>query len=294
MDGRWTMSERPPTLPRMHLQLAAGLRVVRRGPHHLQIGLYADRRVVLPRTEVTEQVLARLAEGRRVDLEDPGVATIVDRLLAAGCATPVREVHERARRRRSARVCLLGDDLGASPGFDVAASLGRAGLTRVVTQPSGADVVLVGSAGEVARERTDPLVREGIPHLVVRLVDAGAVIGPFVLPGETACLRCIDAHLSLGDPDHVPVVARYVEASRRSAPDRAEHDVTEPVLVALALAWAVRDLVAHVDGGAPATRGHTVHLGPEPSRQEHIAWPRDPECGCSWPGSLAHSGKMVG
>ena len=277
----------------MHLQLAAGLQVVRRGPHHLQVGLYDDRRVVLPRTEVTEQVLAWLAEGRPVDLADPGVAATVARLVGSGCATPRREVHERARRRRSARVCLLGDDLGTGHGFDTAAALARAGLAQVLTHPSNADVVLVGSAGEVARELVDPLVRRGLPHLVVRLVDAGAVVGPFVVPGETACLRCIDAHQSLEDPDHVPVVARYVEASARSGPGHQE-DVTEPVLVVLALAWAVRDLLAHVDGELPGTRDHTVRLGPEPSRQVHTAWRRDPDCGCSWPGSLANSGKMVG
>jgi bacteriocin biosynthesis cyclodehydratase domain-containing protein len=277
----------------MHLQLAPGLRVVRRGPHHLQVGLYADRRVVLPRTEVTEQVLARLDEGRRVDLDDPGVAATVGRLVAAGCALPLREVQERARRRRTARVSLLGDDLGTDVGFDTAAALAQAGLTRVVTRPANADVVLVGSAGEIPRGRIDPLVRDGLPHLVVRLVDAGAVVGPFVVPGETACLRCLDAHQSIEDPDHVPVVARYVAASGRSAPG-AQEDPTEPVLVVLALAWAVRDLLAHVDGEPPTTRDRTVRLGPEPSRQVYTEWPRDPDCGCSWPGSLAHSGKMVG
>jgi bacteriocin biosynthesis cyclodehydratase domain-containing protein len=285
--------EAPTYLPRMHLQLAPGLRVVRRGPHHLQVGLYDDRRVVLPRTQPTEQVLAWLREGRPIDLREPAVAATVERLVAAGCAQRRRDVQEQARRRRATRVCLLGDDLGAGLGFDTAAALSRAGLTRIVGDPAEADVVLVGSGGELARARTDPLVRDGVPHLVVRVVDAGAVIGPFVVPGETACLRCIDAHLSLADPDHVPVLARYVAASDRPAADSGR-DVTEPALVVLALAWAVRDLLAHVDGSPPATCDRTVRLGPEPSRQVHTAWPRDPDCGCSWPGSLANSGKMAG
>ncbi len=115
----------------MHLQLAPGLRVVRRGPHHLQVGLYADRRVVLPRTELTERVLAALEQGLPVELGDAAVAATVQRLAAAGCLTTRRDVLDRARRRRSARVCLLGDDLAA-------AALERAGLTSVVTEPSDA------------------------------------------------------------------------------------------------------------------------------------------------------------
>ncbi len=119
------------------------------------------------------------------------------------------------------------------------------------------------------------------------------MVGPFVLPGESACLRCIDAHVARDDPDHVPVLARYVAASRPRRP-RAETPPTEPALVALAVAWAVRDVLAHVDGKRPTTCDATVQLGPEPSRQVHTAWSRDPECGCSWPGSLTYSGKMVG
>jgi bacteriocin biosynthesis cyclodehydratase domain-containing protein len=283
----------PTYLPGMHLQLTPGLRVVRRGPHHLQVGLYDDRRVVLPHTPPTEQVLARLREGRPIDVREPDVAAIVERLVAAGCAKRRRDVQEQARRRRETRVGLLGDDLGAGLGFDTATALSRAGLTRMVGDPAGADVVLLGSAGELARELTDPLVRGGVPHLVVRVVDAGVVIGPFVVPGETACLRCIDARLSLEDPDHVPVLARYVAAPEASDVGSGR-DLTEPALVVLALAWAVRDLLAHVDGTRPTTCDRTVRLGPESSREVHTAWPRDPDCGCSWPGSLANSGKMAG
>jgi bacteriocin biosynthesis cyclodehydratase domain-containing protein len=153
--------------------------------------------------------------------------------------------------------------------------------------------VLVRSAGEVSRELTDPLVRNGVAHLVVRVVDAGTVVGPFVVPGETACLRCIDAHLSRTDPDHVPVLARYVAAARGPAAGSGA-DAAEPALVVLALAWAVRDLLAHVDGSTATTRDATVRLGPETHRQVQTAWARDPECGCSWSGSLADSGKMAG
>jgi bacteriocin biosynthesis cyclodehydratase domain-containing protein len=283
----------PTYLPRMHLQLAPGLRVVRRGPDHLQVGLYDERRVVLPRTRPTEQVLAWLREGTPIDVREPAFAATVERLVAAGCATRRRDVQEQARRRRTTRVCLLGDDLGAGLGFDTVTALARAGLTRIVGDPAEADVVLLGSAGELARELTDPLVRDGVPHLVVRLVDGGAVIGPFVVPGETTCLRCIDAHLSLEDPDHVPVLARYVAASEGTEAGSGR-DVTEPALVVLALAWAVRDLLSHVDGTPPTTCDRTVRLGPETWRQVHTAWPRDPDCGCSWPGSVANSGKMAG
>jgi bacteriocin biosynthesis cyclodehydratase domain-containing protein len=280
----------------MHLQLAPGLRVVRRGPHELQVGLY-DRRLVLPRNVHTEHVLARLAEGGPLDLDDPAVASTVSRLVAAGCARPLRVSEQRSAHRAGAPVCLLGDDLGAGSGTGsgpgTSVLLQHAGLTEVVSDPARAAVVLVGSHGEVARELTDPLVRDGIAHLVVRLVDGGAVVGPFVVPGRTPCLRCIDARRLLDDPHHVPVLARYVAASQRP-PEALDADLTEPALVALALAWAVRDLLAHVDGARPTTWGTTVRLGPEPSQQVQTAWAIDPECGCCWPGSAGVSGRMVG
>ena len=117
------------------------------------------------------------------------------------------------------------------------------------------------STGEPDRDLLDPLVRAGTHHLVVRLVDGGAVLGPFVSPGVTACLRCTDAHRTVEDPDHVPVTARYVRASRRTRRDGVP-DVADPALALAALAWAVRDVAAHLVREGPLDLVADAHARP--------------------------------
>ena len=282
-----------PGLVAVH-QLAVGLRVVRRGRDHLQVGAYAGRRLVLPRTPVVERVLGLLTErGPLNATTDPEAAQVLHRLVEAGCAVPVAAVHDRHGRRLRTRVGLLGSAAGSVDGVDVVALLTRAGLHRVdlLEQPADSDVVLVVAHGEPDRALLDPLVRREVPHLLLRLVDGRAVLGPFVLPGSTPCLRCLDAAQSVPDPHHVAVTARYVGATSRPRPDGAL-DVCEPALSSLALAWAVRDVVAHVEGREPSTWGRTLELGPEPADLARAAWQRHPDCGCSWPSHAVSSGKM--
>lgn len=264
-------------------QLAAGLRVVTRGHTHLQIGLYAGHRALLPRTPVVEDVLESLLDRRPVAQDPEAVAVLellTDRGLLAGRGP--------AGRSTAARVAVLGTLRGVEPRPEVL--LGRCGL-GVTRWPTRAAVVLVLATGEPDRDLLDPLVRAGTPHLVVRLVDGGAVLGPFVSPGATACLRCIDAHRSLEDPDHVPVTARYVQASRRARRDGVP-DVDDPALALAALAWAVRDVSAHLSGREPSTWSRTLLLGPEPARRQEQSWLRHPDCGCCWPGDAPSSGTM--
>lgn len=277
----------------MLLTLAPGLRVVRRGHDHVQVGLYDDRVVVLPRSDATAHVLSRIHEGEPIDLDVPGVAATVTRLVASGCALPHTSAQSsaqplapsRSRRRAETRIEVVGH-LG-QPGPDPVPLLAAAGLSLLGRGPevpaaSRGDVVLLISRGEPDRERLDPWLRAEVPYLVVRLVDAGVVVGPFVLPGRSACLRCTDAHVADSDPDHLSVLTRYAEASRRRRGDGS--DDVEPALVSLGLAWAVRDLVAHADGRRPSTCSRTVRLGPEPDRERHTSWSMHPECACCWRG----------
>jgi bacteriocin biosynthesis cyclodehydratase domain-containing protein len=272
----------------MLLELAPGLRVVRRGPHHLQVGLYDDRRAVLPRTDHVLEVVRRIAEREPVALAEPGVASAVGHLVATGCAMPSLAIDGARRRRRRAHVEVLGT-LG--PGMpDAAALLAAAGLGTDHDDDEPA-AVLVLVRGEPDRSLFDPFLRRGQAHLVVRVVDGAVVVGPFVVPGRSACVRCLDAHRSAEDPDHVAVLARYVAATRGPRRDGRD-DLAEPVLAHLGLAWAVRDLTVHVDGGRPTTWSSTVRLGPEVSGVVRTTWPPHPDCGCCWPGSLPAWGTM--
>lgn len=284
--------------------LAPGLRVLRRSRSELQVGLGTSGTALrLPDSEPVRRTLDQLARGEAVP-DDPHTRPVLDllapvlvdgsALLAPGvapgdvAAVALRDpggYRDRLAARARASVSVQGS-LGA---VDAETLLDAAGLRRA---GSVAPVVLLLCLGEVDRADLDPLVRAGTPHVLVRLVEGTAVVGPFVVPGRTACVRCIDAHLADQDPTSVTLAARHawVRHDRRDG-------VAEPVdtaLATLAIAWAVRDLVSHVEGDRPSTWSTTVHLAPGLTRVTQATWLRHPACGCTWLGDEASSRTMEG
>src|SRR5690606_5325555 len=53
---------------------------------------------------------------------------------------------------------------------------------------------------EPDRALTELLVRRDLPHLVVRLDQQTARLGPMVIPGRTPCLNCLDLLQAAADP----------------------------------------------------------------------------------------------
>lgn len=206
-----------------------------------------------------------------------------------------------ARRRRDTRLQLIGfgpasgaldaDGADGVDGADLITALatlaGRVGLKTRTTSAAdvvAADTVGVGvlaGVGEPDRELADPWTQAGTPYVVVRITEGRAVVGPFVVPGQTACLRCIDAHHTDADRAWPLLVRQY---SRATTQDRAD-GLTEPVdptLAMLAVAWATRDLASHADGVRPSTWSTTVSLDAQLGDVESRCWLRHPECGCCW------------
>ena len=142
-------------------------------------------------------------------------------------------------------------------------------------RPRGTDAVLLVSEGEPQRDRLDPFVREEVPHLLVRDHGHELVVGPFVVPGTTACLRCVDCHHGDADPRR-GLVVEQVATQAPLVPVAAD-----PSLRAIALSLAVRDLVTFAEGGEPATWSATIRVTSEldlaPRR-----WLRHAACGCAW------------
>jgi bacteriocin biosynthesis cyclodehydratase domain-containing protein len=124
-------------------------------------------------------------------------------------------------------------------------------------------------------------MRLGTPHLLLRLTEGRAVLGPFVRPGETACLRCVDAHHTDVDPAWPLLVAQYATAVARPRDDTVPEPV-DPLLATLAGAWAARELVSLAEGRLPVTTSATVRLDPLVTALETQRWPRHPACGCTW------------
>ncbi len=136
------------------------------------------------------------------------------------------------------------------------------------------------AVGEPARELTDRWVRGGTPHLLLRLVEGHVVVGPFVRPGETACLRCVDAHHTDLDPAWPLLVAQYADAVGRDREDAVPEPV-DSALATLGAAWTAREVLSVVEGRTPATTSTTIRLDPHLTQVETQDWPRHPGCGCA-------------
>jgi bacteriocin biosynthesis cyclodehydratase domain-containing protein len=271
--------------------LAPGLRVLQRSRDELQVGLRPE--VSLPATDPVRRTLGHLLRGEALprDPESLAVVATLQPVLVDGAGLVADDVApgdlaalalrdpagypDRLTARRRARIGVSGTLGPVDPGPLLAAAGVATGRAE-----DAATAVLVLSLGEVDRAVLDPLLRDRVPHLLVRLVEGDAVVGPFVDPGRTACLRCLDAHAAADDPRGATLGTRHA----RAALDR--HDgVAEPVdtaLATLAVAWAVRDLLTHVEGDRPSTWSATVRLTPTLAPVTHAEWLRHPACGCSW------------
>lgn len=152
-----------------------------------------------------------------------------------------------------------------------AARLLREAGTRVgVGARTDLDAVVVVTGGALDVARTWQLMGDGIPHLPVAWEGPVVTVGPLVIPGTTACLRCVDLHRRDDDPAW-PVLAAQVAR-------RGRH-LEETVLALTAAASALRALTALVD--TDEVRGpfsERFSLTGAPATTEH--WPVHPECGC--------------
>ncbi len=172
----------------------------------------------------------------------------------------------------------------AAPGARITAvrhaldpELGPAELTVVATEAAEPDRVL--GAG---------LVRADQPHLIVRTVGELAVVGPLVLPGRTACLRCLDLTRAGADPDWPELLAQLCR-TRVPSPEVLTRWVVGTALVQVLA--AVRHLTEPATPGRaaspyppPETLGATVELTGSELAPRLRRWPGHPGCGCGWGG----------
>lgn len=297
----------PPPLP-ARPQLLPGAGIYRRDDQHLQVGLAAPRRVVVadhpevrallrsleapasyaaapagPLPAAALSALAALsAAGLLVDADEvddclrearDGGGADEAGVAAAFCEAPL-DAPRRLRERARARVQVLGETGTCAEVVGVLRESGVGVPSRGAEPPDLA--LLVGA--EPDREQVDDLVRDQVPHLLVTAHLDTYVVGPFVVPGRTACLRCLDAHAGDSDPRRALVLAQHAQRAR--AP-MTTPEPSDPALRRLAVAWAVRDVVRHLDGERPSTWSATTTLGPDlaPARSVLL---RHPHCGCAW------------
>ena len=151
--------------------------------------------------------------------------------------------------------------------------LPRVGLTQ---DPRTAELIVVAADQEPSRSLSDHVMADGRPHLWAVVRELVGVLGPFVAPGTTACLRCVDRART----HHDPAWPTLVESA--SLP-RGQIHACDPLLATLVATWAALELSLWACDLQPQTWGRTIEI---PFGVGNITLQRteaDPACGCGWP-----------
>lgn len=294
--------------------LRPGVHVCRREDGRLQVGLDTRLAVTAPDTAEIRGLLEGLRHGipppPMGDLTTAGArfcASLLDRdlVLDGDALLPALGDAETPEARES--VAALFVDAGTDPCLRerrsrsvVAVDHQRlpraAGHCRQLLTTAGvgtredptgpADVVVHLASGESDRARSDGWVSRDVPHLLVQCAEGILRVGPFVVPGETACLRCIDAHHTDRDPRRPLIVEQYAAAAgpRDGLPEPIHHDLLD-----LAVIWAARDAVRWLDGHRPRTWSTTIAVDPA-LQLLPTPWKPHPGCGCTWANQVSRSG----
>jgi hypothetical protein len=171
-------------------------------------------------------------------------------------------------RRRAVTYAVVGS--GA-----VAGAVRRAlAADRVSDHPDRASFLVIAADGEPDRSLADAGLRRGSPHLVVHVRDTVGVLGPLVIPGATACLRCVDAGRAALDPAWPTLVT--------AATTRPGISACDPTLATLVGVWAVREARSWAAGLGTPTVGGTIEVPVGSDPPELRRWQLHPHCGCWW------------
>ena len=169
------------------------------------------------------------------------------------------------------------DDVGRSRGQAARERL-RAGAPSLVPGPlPHPDLVVLAPARSELLDDARALVPAGTPHLLAEVRDTTGIVGPLVLPGRTACLRCLDLTRTDLDPDWPALSAQL------AVPSRVRPACDAPLAVMVA-AQAAMQVLALVDGTVdPAAAGGTLELALPDWRWRRRSWRLHPQCGCALP-----------
>lgn len=171
-------------------------------------------------------------------------------------------------------------DVGTSAVAAVGRAVARVSSGAAAPRPGGPgrpDLTVLVADDVVDSRRGDDLVRHDVPHLAVVTSPDRVVVGPLVLPGRTACLRCLDLHRRDRDPGWPQVAAQLLSGGGRNGCGRGE---TASATAAAGL--AALQVLVHLDGHAvPVSVGRTLELTLPHGLVERRAWRLHPGCGCA-------------
>jgi hypothetical protein len=194
-------------------------------------------------------------------------------------------VHGTSRAGLSLAALLAGSGIGrVRTSGPAAAGTGAAG-TGAADLPPG----LATGSGQRGQPRPDLVVLAGpwhpelpaalvsacLPHLALSAAEAIGTVGPLVVPGRSACLRCLDLARTDRDPAWPLILAQV--AGRAADPPACD-----TVLATAVAAQAAAQVLQFVDRAAPAgaVLNATLELVLPGWQWRRRSWPPHRRCGC--------------
>jgi hypothetical protein len=149
-----------------------------------------------------------------------------------------------------------------------------AGMAGPAATSRRADLVIL--ADIYRRELPEILRRAGVPHLAAAASEAIGVVGPLVLPGRTACLRCLDLTRAERDPAWPLILAQLTGGGGADPP------ACDTVLAAAVATQAAAQVLAFVDrpASASAVTNGTLELVLPDWQWRRRSWAQHDRCGC--------------
>lgn len=125
----------------------------------------------------------------------------------------------------------------------------------------------------------DELVSQDRVHLPVVSRGGGFVLGPFVVPGQSACVRCDELIRSDRDATHA-----WIATAMRTDPSPPQ--AFDAVLGTLATSYVALNTLAYIDQLVTPQLLNTVGTTTLPAGELTVtATTPHPACGCGWPQS---------
>jgi hypothetical protein len=234
--------------------------------------------------ETTERVLTLLAAAGALDdfpggtlrvLPQPVRLRLAPELATASLARRDGDGGARTLARRlAAQIWVHG---GGRVAASLASLLTASGIGRVshagAAPPARPDLAIL--VGRPSMDLRADLMNRQVPHLAASADEAIGVVGPLVVPGRSACLRCLDLTRTDRDPAWPLILAQL--AGRPPEPLACD----APLAAAVA-AHAAAQALGFIDqpAGAAAALNGTLELVLPSWQWRRRTWPAHPDCGC--------------
>ncbi|MER7768486.1 TOMM precursor leader peptide-binding protein [Kitasatospora sp. NPDC096140] len=122
------------------------------------------------------------------------------------------------------------------------------------------------------------LLRAGVPHLYVGVVEEFGVVGPLVVPGRSACGHC----LVLRREDEDAAWPRVLAQLAHEGPGRARTPACDTALATAVAGLAALHAQVYLDGGRPPSVDGWCEVSAGDGMARRLRLRGHPDCGCLW------------